>query len=342
MSYKISLIVVLVGFIAAVHLLYTGSNPAFHVLHQQLFFIPLVLASFWFGKWAGLFAAVIISVLYAPAMFLMHHMEGNHLVVFTQVSLYLFVAYMMGWLSDRQRLQQEQLLKDERISTLGKAASTLSFEVRDIVNGIDVIHKKSGGLIDESANDDFLLEINRLKRLLDALGQFAPLPEEHITLSNDLNDILRYSYSEYLDEAARRKVKLVLAPDRSGCPSTVPPEPISRILNSLVSNAIEFSKPGQSVVLRSTRRGKACELEVADSGPAVAKENENKLFTTFFTTKRDGYGLSLSSGRKVLRDLGGDLVYEKREEGGAIFRMIVPREHQEKSIENFAADSLTA
>ena len=340
MNSKILLIVIFTAFIAGVHLLYTGSNAGFHVLHQQLFFIPIVLASFWFGKGPGIAAAVIISFLYAPAMFLMNHAAGNHLVVFTQVLLYLFVAMLMGWLSDRQRIQQEQLLKGERISTLGKAASTLSFEVRDIVNVIEGIHKKSEGLKDESANDDFLFEIDRLKRLLNALGQFAPSPE-FIELSNELNDILKHSHSEFRVEAARRKVKLVLDPDTSGCPSTVSLESISRIFDSLISNAIEFSKPGQSVILRSIRGGEVCVLEVADSGPGVAKENENKLFTTFFTTKPDGYGLSLSAGRKVLRDLGGDLVHEKRMDGGAIFRMIVPREHQEKSIENFAADNLT-
>lgn len=339
MNSKILLIVILTSFVAGVHLLYTGSNAGFHVLHQQLFFLPIVLASFWFGKKAGVFAAVVISFLYAPTMFLMHHAAGSHLVIFTQVSLYLFVALMMGWLSDRQRMQQEQLLKGERISTLGKAASTLSFEVRDIVNAIEGIHKKSEGFKDESASEVFLFEINRLKRLLDALGRFAPSPE-FITLSNDLNDILQHSRSEFRDEAARRKVKIVLDPDTSGCPSTVSQESISRIFDSLVSNAIECSKPGQSVILRSVRGGEMCVLEVADSGPGVAQENENKLFTIFFTTKPDGYGLSLSSGRKVLRDLGGDLVYEKRMDGGSIFRMIVPREHQEKSIENFAADNL--
>ena len=145
MNSKILLIVILTGCVAAVHLLYTGSNAGFHVLHQQLFFIPIVLASFWFGKGPGLAVAIVISFLYAPAMFLMNHAAGNHLVVFTQVLLYLFVAMLMGWLSDRQRIQQEQLLKGERISTLGKAASTLSFEVRDIVNVIEGIHKKSKG-----------------------------------------------------------------------------------------------------------------------------------------------------------------------------------------------------
>ncbi|MGB3225671.1 MAG: HAMP domain-containing sensor histidine kinase [Desulforhopalus sp.] len=335
MNMKTLLIVVLVGSISAVHLFYTGSQISFHVLHQQLFFIPLVLTSFWFGMRAGLFAALVISFLYGPSMIFRHHEEGIHLVVFTQVSLYLSIAFLMGWLSDRQREQQHRLLKGERINTLAKAASTLSFEIRDIVKGIEEIHRQSGGLKEESANDDFLAEADRLKRLLDALGHFTP-SLDHSALSSDLNNILEYSASKFQEEAARKRVKIVLEQDETGCPSMVPPESITRIFDSLVSNAIDFSERGEVIILRSIRGGKVCAMEVVDSGPGVSKENEAKLFTTFFTTKPDGYGLSLSSGRKVLRDLGGDLVYETGQKGGAIFRMIIPRETQDKSIEKFA------
>ncbi|NOR26073.1 MAG: hypothetical protein GQ542_17140 [Desulforhopalus sp.] len=340
MNLKLLLIVILAGAISAVHLFYTGTNSSFHVLHQQLFFIPIVLASFWFGMRVGLVAAVIISFLYGPAMVVRHHEEGTHLIVLTQVSLYLFIAFLMGWLSDRQRKQQNQLLKGERISTLGKAASTLSFEVRDIVKGIEEINRRSGGLKNESENDDFLAEIDRLRRLLDALGNFTP-SLDHSALSTDLNSILQCSSSQFREEASRERVKIVVDPDKLGCPSMVSPESISRIFDSLVSNALDFSEQGKSIILRSVRGGRVCALEVVDSGPGVEKENESKLFTTFFTTKPDGYGLSLSAGRKVLRDLGGDLVYEKRQQGGAIFRMIIPRETQDKSIEDFATSSLT-
>lgn len=68
MILKIVFIVLLIGSISAVHLAYTGSNIGFHLFHQQLFYIPLVIASFWFGARIGLATAVTVSVLYGPAM----------------------------------------------------------------------------------------------------------------------------------------------------------------------------------------------------------------------------------------------------------------------------------
>ncbi len=341
MKVKIVLIVMLVAVIAAIHLGYTGIQPGFHLLHQQLFFIPLVITSFWFGTIPGLIVAVVISILYGPAMIMLRHStQEMHLLIYAQISLYLFVAFMMGWLSDRRRRQQEQLLKGERITAMGKAASTLSFEVFDIIKGIEGIYRLSGGLKDSSSNDDFLSEVFRLQRLVEALGRFGP-SLDHLSLSTDLNDILQHSFSKFQEEAGLKGVKLILKADKEGCPSMLAQEEITRVYDSLVSNAIDFSQRGKSVILQSIRGGQECVLKVIDSGLGVSKEHESKLFSVFFTTKPDGYGLSLASGRKAMRGLGGDLNYEAGKNEGAVFSVIVPRENTDEPIEDFATNRIS-
>jgi len=339
MKAKIVLIVLLVAVLSAIHLSYNGGQPDFHILHQQLFFIPLVLASFWFGILPGLLVAVSISLLYGPAMILRHSEQEMHLIVYAQVSLYLFVALMIGWLSDRQRRQQEQLLKGERITAMAKAASTLSFEILDIIKSAEGIYRTSGGLKEPSSNDDFLSEVLRLRRLIEALGRFGP-SLDHLSLSTDLNDILQHSFSKFREEASRKGLKLILREDKDGCPSMLPQEEITRVYDSLISNAIDFSKRGKSIILQSERGGQECVLKVIDFGKGVAKEHESKLFSVFFTTKPDGYSLSLSSGKKAMQGLGGDLIYEAGESKGTIFTVIVPREKRDESIEDFAANRI--
>jgi signal transduction histidine kinase len=332
MNTKIILIAILIIIISAIHLSYTGNQSGFHILHQQLFYIPLVLASFWFGTKPGILVAVIISLFYGPAMILRHTKEEMHLLVYAQIALYLFVAIMMGWLSDRRKKQQDLLLKGERITAIGRAASAVSFEILDIIKSISKTYQRSGGLKKSSANDDFFMEVSRLRKLVEALGRFAP-SMDHLTLSTDLNDILQHSYTKFKNEAAGKGLRLILQPDPEGCPSMLPRGEITRIYDSLVSNSIDFSHRGQSIILRSKKGGEACKLQVIDFGPGVTQENEKKLFSIFFTTKEDGYGLSLSSGRKVMRNFGGDVTYESGEEKGAIFSIIVPRENTAAPIE---------
>jgi signal transduction histidine kinase len=324
--------------ISAVHVLYRGAEQGFHILHQQLFFIPLILASFWFGLRIGVTITTVISLLYALPMVFHYHDASGHLIVITQISLYFVVALLIGWLSDREQKQQGKLFQNERTTALGKAASALSFEVQDIVRRIEAIQQQSSGGSNPE-KDDMLTEINRLKRLLEALGQFSS-PLGDLTLSHDLNELIMQRLPTYQQNATSKGVKIVIELDQGGCPSMVTTESIPRVIDSLVDNAIDFSKRGQSIILRSKRGGDSCHLEVVDFGPGVSIENEAKLFTVFFTTKPDGYGLSLSSGRKALRDLGGDLAYRANENGGAIFKIKIPRESTEENIKDYVSSAL--
>ena len=267
-----------------------------------------------------------------------NHEAMGHLLVMTQICLYFFVALLIGWLSDRVRKQQSKLFQDERSTALGKAASTLSLEVEDIVRQMEGIHQKAGGEASSSKNDDMQSEIDRLKRLLEALSQFKPLAD--VTLSHNLNELIQQRLPTYHQSAASKGVKVRTDLDQGGCPSMVTSESIPRIIDSLVDNAIDFSERGQAIFLRSKRKGDFCIFEIEDSGPGVSKENEAKLFTVFFTTKPDGYGLSLSSGRKAIRDLGGDLAYRSSEDSGAIFIMKIPRESPEENMQEYVRSTL--
>jgi len=331
MVLKIVSLALLVGSISAVHMMYHGSDPGFHVLHQQLFFIPLILASFWFGLRPGLFLAAAISLLYGLPMVFRHHEASGHLIIITQCGLYFLVALLIGWLSDRERQHQMMLFKNERAAALGKAASAVSLEVQNIVRHIESIHQQARVDASGSAKDDMIAEIDRLKRLLEALAKFStPLGDlGDLTLPHDLNQLLQQRLPDYNRNAATKGIKVVVDLVEGGCPSMVMNEAVPRVIDSLVDNAIDFSPKGQSIVLRSGRRADFCLFEVSDSGPGVSKENEEKLFSVFFTTKTDGYGLSLSSGRKALLDIGGDLLYEPNENGGAVFKMKIPRESPE-------------
>ncbi len=331
MILKIVTLALLIGSISAVHILYHGSDPGFHILHQQLFFIPLILTSFWFGLRPGFILAAVISLLYGLPMVFRDHEASGHWIILTQSGLYFLVALLIGWLSDRERKHQIMLFKNERATALGKAASAVSLEVQNIVRHIEKIQQQAEVSESESTKDDMVSEIDRLKRLLEALAKFStPVGSpSDFPLPPDLNELLKQRLPEYNKNAAAKGVKVVVDLQEGGCASMVMAESIPRVIDSLVDNAIDFSEKGQSIILRSRRRADFCIFEVSDSGPGVSKENEAKLFSVFFTTKTDGYGLSLSSGKKALLDIGGDLLYEPNENGGAVFKVKIPRESPE-------------
>ncbi|MDZ7617426.1 MAG: ATP-binding protein, partial [Patescibacteria group bacterium] len=99
-------------------------------------------------------------------------------------------------------------------------------------------------------------------------------------------------------------------------------ELLRQILFNLLQNAIEFSPEGSTVEI-GLRRGHdgRYRLEVADLGSGVPAELAGKLFTPYFTTRKEGAGLGLAIVRRIALAHGWRVGYQPRAGGGAIFWM---------------------
>lgn len=90
------------------------------------------------------------------------------------------------------------------------------------------------------------------------------------------------------------------------------------IVNSLEALPVEGSV---EVELNFTPSG--AELLVSDSGKEIKPENKELLFTPLFTTKSSHYGLGLVTCRRIMKNLGGTVVYDNSK-GGNGFRLNLP------------------
>ncbi len=65
-------------------------------------------------------------------------------------------------------------------------------------------------------------------------------------------------------------------------------------------------------------------VAVRDSGVGIDAETKDRLFTAFFTTKRDGMGMGLSICRSIIETHGGELWATTNDGPGATFQFTVP------------------
>ena len=106
---------------------------------------------------------------------------------------------------------------------------------------------------------------------------------------------------------------------------------LGQVFLNLISNAIHACTPDEDsehrIVIRTRDAGECFEIEVEDSGAGVLPEIESKLFTPFFTTKREGRGtgLGLFISREIVGQHHGTLTFRRGEGGGTIFRVRLPR-----------------
>lgn len=330
----------LIAVLSVLHMQGSRTMLEGHLLHQQLFFIPIILASFWFHLRTGLVIAVIVSGIYISSMF--YHMSTPHIqiAVYTQISLYILIAALIGWLADRLDKQQQRAIKDEKLSVLAKLAAALSFEIEEVVHGLETRYHNEKATLTTDMVPDVKEEISKLKRLTSAFEQFEVSGKDDI-ISYDLNKVIKTTHRKFLSRAKDARIRIFTDLDEAGCPSMVFNDTIVRLFEALVDNAIDASPKDSEIILRSTRKGPHCLLEVIDHGSGVREEHVSQLFQPFFTTKADGHGLSLAAGKKIMKDYEGDLLYERGKDGGSIFKLIVPRENIDKNIDGLIPERVS-
>ena len=119
-------------------------------------------------------------------------------------------------------------------------------------------------------------------------------------------------------------------------PVQVDRDVFEQVILNLLDNALKYASPDVAGVdaeirLESARNGCFAELKVMDRGPGIPTEHRERIFEQFhrvderLTSKQKGTGLGLSIARRLMRDLGGDLVYEEREGGGSTFVVKIKR-----------------
>jgi signal transduction histidine kinase len=321
---KIILIIALVVVITVLHYSAVHGHLGLHILHRELYFVPILLASFWFGLKVGLTTSVVISLLYAPHVFVYEDPHGTLLTVASQILVFNLVAMVLGWLADRQRRQQKEIVEAENLALLGRAAVAVGYEMKDMLGALKRTAHQAKGQPASELDRDFELEMARLEGVVDTLSSFAA-PERVTMLSTDLNEIIRERVERHLTSARKSNVRLEVQLDEGGCPARVNPEMIGRVLDNLIKNAIEFSAPDQTITVRSQRGGLQSRVEVQDQGVGIRPEHLPKMFEPFFTTRERGTGLGLAACKKIMKDLGGDVQVASTWGHGATFTLIIPR-----------------
>ena len=348
--------------ISLLHYLTPIHLPILHDIFQRLYYIPIIIAAFWFGMRGGLLTSIIVSIMYAPhVLFQWGVHPAMEMEKYLEIVLYNVVGGITGYLSQREeerRLQlqrtalgleesyrklqsqtdliigiEEQLRRAERLSALGELSAVLAHEIR---NPLGSIRGTAEILRDDFPAGDrkyefleiLIKETDRLNRVVeDFLGLARPLLVERETC--DLVAELRDIVSLVSDEADMRGVRLECA-GGALTPVRGDREKLRQVFLNLILNGVQATGRGGSVTITATQltgRGGSpdgVELIFADTGEGIDQALMSRIFEPFFTTKSGGTGLGLSITQKIIESHGGSIEVESAPGKGTRFRVRLP------------------
>ena len=166
-------------------------------------------------------------------------------------------------------------------------------------------------------------EVEKLRELTDNLLQLTQVDNQQIEKQAvDMAKLVRDTVGRYQPAANKKRVALDM--QVASITHTVAVTVVTQILGTLIDNAIKYSPPDSTVVIRLDRQA----LSVIDQGVGIAKEDQARIFDRFYRSdeartrgQNSGYGLGLAIARAVADKNGYQLSVKSEAGQGSTFNL---------------------
>ena len=222
---------------------------------------------------------------------------------------------------------QEELVRRERLATMGQLAGSVSHELRNPLGVIknSVYYLKMVMPEDERVRKHLGIlerEVATATRIITGMLDFARItPAKRVR--TDLNGLVR-------DELDRLPIPDSIQVEQDLAENLravmVDPDQILLILSNLMSNAIQAMPEGGVLTVRTRPLEGTLEVTVADTGSGIAPDHLQRIFEPLFTTKSKGIGLGLSLAKRLAEANGGTIRVESALGHGSRFTVELGRE----------------
>ncbi len=235
-------------------------------------------------------------------------------------------------------------LTDEEIASYSKLIRVMTHEImnsvsplKSLLNTLTQLYSKDGKRISPSEVtatdiDNTLLALNAMHKRTLGLLQFVdsyrkltkiPQPIKQSVYAKDLLDGIATLKQP---DAYTKGIEISTAIVPSGLMVDIDEGLMNQVLINLVTNAIESTGNGGKINLSaSINRSGLAEIRVDDNGSGIEPDLLDKVFTPFFTTKKEGSGIGLSLSREVIRLHGGGIDLISSPQSGTTVIIQLPR-----------------
>ena len=217
--------------------------------------------------------------------------------------------------------------------------ANMSHELRTPLNAIigfsQVLREKLFGDLNEKQEEylgDILSSSDHLLALINDILDLSKVEAGQVELEIapfSLREALERGVVMVKERATRNGVELGLEIDPSVGVVEADERRVRQVVFNLLSNAVKFTPAGGSVDVRSAQADGEVRVSVADTGPGIAPEDQERIFEEFQQTdagsqQAEGTGLGLTLSRRLIELHGGRIWVESAPGEGSTFTFTLP------------------
>lgn len=255
------------------------------------------------------------------------------------LSIVLILVGLGGWLSiltleglkgSQSRLLrvEEELRRSERLAALGKMAAGVAHELRNPLSSIKGLALVLKSRFTEDNRDRetatiLVQEVERLNRSISELLDYAR-PQKLRKVQVDLKMLLQKSVSLISMDAEAARI-VTTTTFQSSLPLVfADDDKLQQVFLNLFLNGIQAMEGGGLLTIDVSSTKQIIKIVVSDTGCGISKENLEKVFDPYFTTKPEGTGLGMAMSSKIVEEHGGVMRIESKENLGTSVIVEIP------------------
>lgn len=231
-------------------------------------------------------------------------------------------------LTQLKKLETE-MKQREKMATIGELSSNIAHEIRNplasLKSSVEMLKEDSvSSNYKTKLMDIALIEMERLDRIItDFLTYSRPAPPElkRFDIHGLLDDII-----ELLKNVEQNKGRVHIHKDYSGINEiNADAQKMRQVFWNLGLNAVEAMQEGGNLTISTRDTDEHIGITFKDSGVGIQKEDIDKIFFPFFTTKEHGTGLGLAIAYRIIEEHNGSIHVDSNPAKGTIVNILIPK-----------------
>jgi signal transduction histidine kinase len=232
---------------------------------------------------------------------------------------------------------ERQLIRADRLSSLGQLSGGIAHEIRNPLSGINLYvdilcEAERFKRADQELEifEEIKLNIKKINGIITRVLDFAKHSDAasgKIEINCLIDEALKLWYTKIRDT----KIRLELSLQRDLAPIRGDAIEIQQVVNNLIQNAVEAMPAGGALDIATCNGISSFHqdrpvvlISVGDTGQGIPTEQREKIFDPFFTTKSTGTGLGLSISHQIIERHGGIISFESRSKPATTFSIELP------------------
>lgn len=228
------------------------------------------------------------------------------------------------------------LIETDRRTEAGRRdlITSISHDLRTpLANLRAMVEAINDGVVDDPGvvrtyAEEMLRSIETLVAMVDDMFELSQI--DAASLRADTRSILVADAVRDAVEACRiqAQARSITVTAEVGDDAALCPARLTRVVHSLVDNAVRYTPTGGTVSITATSTDGGVEVTVDDSGPGLTPAQRTSVFEPFWrgdsSRSSRGSGLGLTLAQRITHALGGEIGVSESSEGGASFAVVLP------------------